>query len=274
MASGAAKRPSPAWPKDLSRALSLNSPRMRGWMPWARIHWSRPRRSAVSWEGSSQSSGDPAAPEGRTVEGSRLLQGDGLVATDAGAAFELKGEVGESIYQVEAEGYRRFTWQSLVDATVTGSDAFGDGAGWRADLYLSAGGGDGEGAGGATLELRGNAYFFEPRIAGRFDSIDVELSFGADLDCTAEPHGWISLRDEDAFWYDLVFLPLEDGEGTATDPAACDGCGTLYIRGLETVAYGEVCPDLDGAWQVDPAEPPDAEGFLLGLRDLLTLEGA
>ncbi len=61
MASGAAKQPAPACPKALSRALSLNSPTMRGRTPWVPIHWSRARRSAVPCRGSSQGCPSSAA---------------------------------------------------------------------------------------------------------------------------------------------------------------------------------------------------------------------
>ncbi len=223
----------------------------------------------VSWDGSLQSDGDVDTAEGRTIDASRSLSGDGLVSTDAGAAFELRGDASESVYLVEATDYQRFTWSSLVDATVTGADVFGDAdaAGWRADMYQAAAGGD-----APTLELRGNAWFFDARIADRFDSIDADLAFGTDPACTLEPHGWISLRDTDAFWYDLVFLPLTGDDGGAY--GKCDGCGTLYVRGVETVEYGEVCPDFGEGWQRTTDDLPDLSSFVLTLREVLALEGS
>ncbi|RME25007.1 MAG: hypothetical protein D6798_09920 [Deltaproteobacteria bacterium] len=223
----------------------------------------------VSWDGSLQSDGEVDTPKGRTVDARRTLSGDGLVSTDAGTAFEFRGDASESVYLVEATDYQRFTWSSLVDATVTGADAFGDAdaAGWRADMYQVAAGGD-----APTLELRGNAWFFDARIADRFDSIDADLSFGADPSCSLEPHGWISLRDTDAFWYDLVFLPLTGDDGG--DHGKCDGCGTLYVRGVETVEYGEVCPDFGDGWQRSRDDLPDLSTFVLTLREVLALEGS
>lgn len=229
----------------------------------------------VSWDGSMQVQGQVDSEAGRSIDATRSLTGDGLVSTAAGAAFEFKGEASETVYTVEAKGYSRWTWSSLVEATVTGSDAFGtDGhAGWRTDMYVAAAGGD-----APSLELRGNAFFFEPRIADRFDSVNAELSFGLDPDCTLEPRGWIGLRDSDAFWYDLVFLPLTDsggGEDAYDNPdyGECDGCGTLYIRGLETVEYGEVCPDFGESWQRSDSQVPDMGDFLLTLREVIALEG-
>lgn len=224
------------------------------------------------WDGTVQVDGDPADAAGQTVDASRELSGDSLVSLDGEAAFELRGEASESVYRVTAPDYQAWTWSSLVDATVTGSDAFGADQGWRASMYLAASGGEAPG-----LELRGNAYLFSPRIAGRFDSVEVDLTFSPDDTCSLEPRGWLSLRDEDAFWYDLVFMPAEaeggdTGATGGTDLAVCDGCGTLYIRGLETVEYGEVCPDLSG-WAVEDAAVPDPGAFLLTLREVLAMEG-
>ena len=46
------------------------------------------------------------------------------------------------------------------------------------------------------------------------------------------------MRDENAWWLDIVFQPVGDDDGTtdnATDPdySACDSCGTAYVRGVE-----------------------------------------
>lgn len=219
------------------------------------------------WDGSVQVQGDPAEATGQIVDASRSLSGDGLVSVDGAAAFELRGELSESIYLSTAPDYQAWSWSSLVDATVTGADAFpaAEADGWRASMYMDATGGE-----APTLELRGAAYLFGPRIAGRFDSIDLDLSFGSDPDCTLEPHGWIALRDEDAIWYDLVFLPAQDQGETWDDQGlgACDGCGTLYVRGLETIEYGQVCPDLSG-WAVRSDTLPDPDSFLLTLREIL-----
>ena len=222
----------------------------------------------VYWDGSVDVTGQPGDKAGQTVDASRELSGDGLVGRNRdNTAFELRGDATESVYSVTAPDYQTWTWQSEIQATVTGSDAFADSQGWRADLYMSASGGD-----AATLELRGNAYFFAPVIAGRFDSIDADLVFGSDPDCTLEPHGWLSVRDPDAVWYDLVFLPLDGAADTGTDAGTCDGCGTLYVRGLETVEYGQVCPDL-GGWSVPATSVPDPNDFLLTLRQVLDMEG-
>ena len=159
-----------------------------------------------------------------------------------------------------------------MDATVTGTLPFPDGpaGGWRTDLNLSWTSGDQD-----TLTANGNVYFFDHLIAGRFDSVNMDLTLqgptGASPEaCTAEPIGFISLRDPDAFWYDLVFDPLEsDGEYDNEPYAGCDGCGTLYIRGVKQEA--PVCLDLSWVWS-GALTPPAAADYALGLRGL-GLEG-
>ena len=134
----------------------------------------------------------------------------------------------------------------------------------RADQYVYVEGGD-----TARLESRGNLYLFEDRIADRWDSVAMDLELVGDDgagpgDCTLEPTGWLSLRDTNAYWYDVVFLASEaDTVDTSTD-TSCDGCGTLYIRGVES---GTVCPDLSAAWD-GRLDPPDVADFVLSIHDL------
>ena len=226
------------------------------------------------WDIDVQSEGEADSAEGRTTTASRTLLADGSVGDDDGLLFDFDGEGTDSLYLAEAEGYERWVYSSLVEATVTGRDVFDPATsltpdGFRTDLYLYATGGDVD-----TVELRGNAYFFGPVLAGRFDSVAVDLTWtgptgaGPD-DCAAEPSGYISLRDEDAFWYDLVFLPASEddatGEDYENDPySGCDGCGTLYVRGLP---QQELCPDLSFLWD-GAITRPEVEDFVLTLRDL------
>lgn len=227
------------------------------------------------WDTDLSSTGEPGSAEGVTIEGSRELVADGVVADSDGVIFEFDGEGSDALYQVEAEGYSRWTYASLLSATVTGREVVSatTGAapgGWRSDLYVYATGGDTD-----TLAVRGNAYYFSPVIQDRFDSVYVALSWAApdDLapdDCALEPRGFLSVRDEDAFWYDLVFMPGEgddiSGDQYPNDPyAVCDGCGTLYVRGLSQELT--VCPDFSWLWD-GAVSLPAAEDFVLTLRDL------
>ena len=226
------------------------------------------------WDGTVRGEGDATSVEGRTQEASRFLTGDAVVGLDDNVRFEFKGSADDYTYQVDAaDGYRRWIYRSTVDGTVTGSDVF-DGSltpeGWRTDLYLNMTGGDVD-----RFEARGNVYMFTPQLAGRFDSIQADIDLpgprgaGPD-DCTLEPLGWIGVRDPDAIWYDLVFLPrfTDDiiGEEYPNDPLSeCDGCGTLYIRGVEA---GEVCIDLGTVFDNAEATVPGVEEFVLSLHDL------
>lgn len=207
-----------------------------------------------------------------TWEASRTLVADAIVGAPEGVIFELDGTATDSVYRVEAGGETsRWIYSSLVEGTVTGSGAFADDtltpAGWRTDLYLYLTGGDVD-----SFEARGNVYLFDGRLHERFDSLamDLELAGPTGLgpdDCGLEPKGWIGLRDENAYWYDVVFLPVSEDATTDYDNAPlsdCDGCGTLYVRG---VASGEVCMDFtflfDGSFA-----PPDVADFILTLHDL------
>ena len=54
--------------------------------------------------------------------------------------------------------------------------------------------------------------------------------------------------------------------GYPNDPySACDGCGTLYVRGLEQPAL-EVCMSFDFLWQ-GLVQPPPVADFVFTLRE-------
>ncbi|MDP2308982.1 MAG: hypothetical protein Q8P18_23365 [Pseudomonadota bacterium] len=222
---------------------------------------------AMYWDTSVDIAGDTQSAEGRTSSAERTLIGDATVGEGADARFELDGEASDAVSLSEAADYSRYTWSSLVAGTVTGSEVFAGSStpgGYRTDLYLYAEGGEAE-----RLEARGNIYLYEDLLADRFDSVAMDLAFvgptnAAPTDCTLEPTGWLSLRDADAFWYDLVFLPADAETLDTGVSAACDGCGELYVRG---VASGQVCVDLSLAWDGRLA-PPSIADFALSLHDL------
>lgn len=207
-----------------------------------------------------------------TTTASRYMVADATIADDDGARWELDGIAEETLFRSEGPGFSVWTWSSLIEGTVTGTVPFTGTAtpsGWRTDLYKYATAGDVD-----SLELRGNVYLFDQRLSGRFDSIDMDLILqgpnGAAPDaCDLEPLGWIGLRDEDAVWYDVVFLP-KDGDGMTgapypNDPLSnCDGCGTLYVRGVDV---GEVCVDLSFVFS-GLLNPPEADSFVLPPRGL------
>lgn len=229
------------------------------------------------WTGAVAVAGDAATPEGATTEASRTVAGDAALTDHAGVRFELDGEASDALSRTDAPDYARWTYSSTVTGTVTGATLFGDDpetpGGWRTDLAVYATGGD-----AAVYEPRGNVFLFDRKLHDRFDSFELDLAFagagaqGPD-DCALEPRGWIGLRDENAYWYDVVFLPRSDedpndtGDGNAPY-TACDGCGTLYVRGVEVTELGEVCLDPAFVWDVDPFTPPAVEDFVLSLRQL------
>lgn len=224
----------------------------------------------LGWSGDYSQSGDITTPEGLAIEATRQLEGDGAVGDNNGLFLSFDGHAEESISRIDAPGYSHWAWSSLVQGQVDGSYTLTDGVfsgGWRTDLYLNASGGDVE-----HLELRGNGFFPNDTIQDRFDSFNMDLALdraGAlPESCTLEPAGWIGLRDNDAFWYDLVFRPRYDSEDYTNEPyAACDGCGTLFLRGVEiTQEIGTVCVDLSTAFDV--LLPPDPTDFVVTLHDL------
>ncbi len=223
------------------------------------------------WSNTLASEGDRADAAGSTVTGQRDLEGDATISTAAAdVLFRFNGESHDTLSRVEAPDYLRWTWSSEVLGDASGSLLGED---WRADVYLYAVGDD---AGASGVELRGNVYTPGALIAERFDSIAVDLSFAtpettAPEGCALEPSGWIAVRDADAWWYDLVLAPRTTDTSAVADPdepwSACDGCGTLYVRGLPQTER-EVCLDFSFLWDylITPPEPAE---FALSLRDLL-----
>lgn len=226
------------------------------------------------WEIAINAEGDPTSGAGRTTEASRFLFGDAVIRNGDDILFEWDGEATDGLTTtVAAADYAAWSYSSSMEGTASGALTFGDTTtpgGYRIGLTRRASGGADQG-----LEANGNVYFFEHRIQDRFDSIAVNLELvgpeaaGPD-DCVQEPQGYISLRDEDAFWYDLVFSPRYDGDPDDPDYpnqpySECDGCGTLYVRGLEQEGV-EVCLDLAFLWE-GPLDPPAVQDFAFTLRD-------
>ncbi|MCB9673868.1 MAG: hypothetical protein H6737_02065 [Alphaproteobacteria bacterium] len=264
-----------AGPPGEDQAPDLDIDMDAGGLSWA-DHCINPDGTTFSgygwWNGEIAVTGDPNAD--LTIEAEREMIADGVVGGADGVFFEFDGEASDSLYNVTSnDGYVRWVYSSLVEGTTTGTDPFPSGAlapyGWRTDLYVRMTGGNED-----SLETRGNVYLFTGRMNERFDSLALDINVIGELgagpdDCTQEPLGWIGLRDENAVWYDLIFLPRSEDDITGipypNDPLSeCDGCGTLYIRGVES---GEFCPDFsflfDGTLQ-----PPPVDEFVSSLRDL------
>jgi len=224
------------------------------------------------WSNSALAQGLVTEPAGRTTNGSRRLEGRATVGSATELLFEFSGTADDSVYVSEGYDYETWNYTTLIEATVGGTDAMADSLmsdGWRTDLYLYYSGGDAD-----RLEARGNVYLFEGRIQDRFDSIVVDMELIGDLgrgpdDCVLEPRGYIGLRDTNAYWHDLVFLPRYEDDltnnGFPNEPlSVCDGCGTLYIRGVKTV---DVCVDFSSVFSGGLIRPP-IEDFVQSLHDL------
>ncbi len=59
--------------------------------------------------------------------------------------------------------------------------------------------------------------------------------------CPEEPHGIVSVRDDEGLWYDVVFDGSPAWTEEAVAPALCDGCGGIYFRGEK---IGSTCVDV------------------------------
>lgn len=227
------------------------------------------------WETDVQEYGDPKTDDGRTSDAYRRMEGDALVGDPEGVRLEFDGEATDSFYRLEAYGYERFVYSTTIDGTITGRDVF-EGSltpnGYRTDLFMYMTGGDID-----VFQARGNVYMFSAQLQDRFDSIEVDMAMvgpagAAPGDCTLEPLGWIGVRDPNAYWYDVVFQPRaeEDIVGDQfVDPelSACDGCGRLYVQGVEQVDV-DVCIDFSFLFADGGFPLPDADDFVLPIHSL------
>ena len=107
----------------------------------------------VYWDGNVNQSGTTDSASGLTINGSRSMMGQGTVKYNNDLLYEFKGEGSDSLYRVIAEGYERWTYSALINATINGIEATGEDQGFRADMYIYATGGD------------ANMFFFCPTIA-------------------------------------------------------------------------------------------------------------
>lgn len=228
----------------------------------------------IWWDSTVRENGDADTYEGRTSEGSRMLSGDATVGEDE-IDFEFTGDASDTFYEVRAYGdYHRLVYSTTMDATVTGRDVFDGDAltpdGYRTDLVMTLTAGDVD-----NFEARGNVYLFSEQLHDRFDSIGVDMELqgplGAGPDtCTLEPLGWIGLRDANAYWYDVVFLPRFEEDivdlDFPNDPlSTCDGCGRLYVQGIEQDR--EICVDF--SFLFDGTMPlPEVDDYVLPWHSL------
>ncbi len=248
--------------------------------------------SAASFEGFSYWQADVALDEAAQPErGERSLQMDGLVRDGDGLSLlDFDGEAEDSL---QGDTYR----SSLVARVLSGS-LVGFGSGLRGELeatwspegmelFGSVHANDGFGPPDTrdpdpqvTPELK-NLPGWEPGQP-RFTSARFDLQL--DGDCALEPRGYVGVRGNEGFWFDVYFLPLHDPEEATAESSAfpyesidnldCDGIGTLFVRNLDLRTEDEADADWSREISVDFAAilasmpTPSIDGFVYTLSDL------
>ena len=126
-----------------------------------------------------------------------------------------------------------------------------------------------------------NVTGWEPGMP-RYTSVRFDLDF--DGDCTLEPRGYVGVRGNEGFWFDVYFLPKYDPETDlaaasafpyeSIDNVECDGIGTMFVRNLDLRAIEAGNPDWSREISVDFADisasmpTPSIDGFVFTLQNL------
>lgn len=201
--------------------------------------------------------------------GERLLDGTSTVESETTRLFAFSGEGSDSFYAsiddaTQSTVPNRWTYSASVSGTVSGTLPFSEGStytgGWREDLYLNYTGGDAD-----QLTMRGDLFLLQETF-DRFDSVSLDMTlYGAKGappgTCLKEPYGYIGLRDTNAYWYEVIFMPMDETEAGAESPE-CDGCGTLFVRGVEQAT--PVCVSFDSVWET--LSPPVINDYIYSVR--------
>lgn len=180
--------------------------------------------------------------------GERSLSGSGSVEEFNSRVFAFTGEGEDSFYRAVSPEAESWTYSSQLDGTVQGALSFEEGdlftGGLRESLYLNYSRGAVD-----RLTVRGDVFLLDETI-DRFDSVSMDFTLYGEAGappgtCLLEPFGFMGMRDTSAYWYEVIFLPIGGEEGSASSPD-CDGCGTLFVRGVEQET--PVCLDLEAFW--------------------------
>ncbi|MBX2796972.1 MAG: hypothetical protein KTR31_04860 [Myxococcales bacterium] len=224
-------------------------------------------------------------------QGERVLVMDGVIRDTTGAL--LLDFDGETTDQLDGNRYQ----SDFVARTLSGS-LVGFGSGLRAELESSWGAGELEMVGSVHVndgfgpaDTRNPEVDDVPELANlpswrpgmpRYTSVRYDLQ--VDGDCALEPRGYIGIRGNEGFWFDVYFLPLYDAEEDparasafpfeAIDNLECDGVGTLFVRNLDLREEEAADPDFDREITIDfgaiiAALPtPSLDGYVFTLQDL------
>lgn len=116
----------------------------------------------------------------------------------------------------------------------------------------------------------------------RFTSVVFDLEFRPD--CPNEPYGYVGMRGNEGYWFDVYFLPKytqEEDFSSATafpyeeiDNVTCDGIGTLFARNVSLKAKDEeltdwsreITPDFGTVFAALPT--PNLDAYVYTLRNL------
>lgn len=228
----------------------------------------------------------------------RTLVADAEVTDGQDVLWAFRGEAADSFD--DAAGL----YASSFTGTITGSLA-GVGSGLRAQNNTASDDGGFRAAWGpdGSMTFSGSVEAFdgygpadqrtgdEPELEGittwrkgapRFTSVRFDLTFSPD--CRDEPIGFLGMRGNEGFWFDVYFLPIYPvDEDTAQsnafpfeqiDNQTCDGTGTLFSRNVDLAALDEaddnwsreLAPDFDAVRDNLPS--PSLESYVFTLRHL------
>lgn len=224
-------------------------------------------------------------------QGSRALAMDGQIVDPAGSLLlDFDGEATDAL-----DGG---TYQSSMTARVLRGSLLGFGSGLRGELDASWAGGRMELSGQVHLEdgfgppdMRNPSLDASPELTNvtnwtqgmpRYTSVRYDLDFEGD--CSLEPRGYVGVRGNEGFWFDVYFLPkydpVEDLSRAASFPFEaidnldCDGIGTLFVRNLDLRQVERISRDWSREIQIEfgsiiGAMPtPNLDGFTFSLQDL------
>jgi len=165
-------------------------------------------------------------------------------------------EAGGTAYDLIVEGDGYMYWYSVAQGAFSYDGPEAEGT-WLEDglapdmvqyvYYVPEGDARGYVMSGSVSGLSGgftSAVFDENMI------LDATLASYFGADCSLEPGGIVSLRDDEGNWYDIVFDGPTNDDGS-TPIGECDGCGEAFFRGE---SLGRACADFTGlnAWEGAP----------------------
>jgi hypothetical protein len=172
--------------------------------------------------------------------------GEGATLSAEGGAFRVTAPGGEFLqyagylyYDRSTDGestnsYFDFSGTAEADPqTAAASPALADGVTVSGGFYTYAGPG--------YKGMGGSGFLAGPSLgdARAFQFSDFVINSN---ECPEEPIGTVSVRDDEGYWYDVVFdiatYDPEIGDDPIWEPANCDGCGAFMAGGAPS---GEAC---------------------------------